>query len=104
MARSNFDLRENLSQLSLIKRLTAVAIEYAKQGASVVEVRVGNVRVLHGSAPALHAHGHVPHLIPTKTISVSFNQFSQSGKSSRYLNQAYLVAFSFVSLLGPIRN
>ena len=75
MARSNFHIRENLSQLSLIKRLTAVAVEYTKQGASILEVRVGNVRVLHGSAPALHPHGHVPHLIPTKKLSVSFIEF-----------------------------
>ena len=40
-----------------------MAIKDAKKRNTVVQVCVRDMRVFHGSPPALHAHGHVPHLI-----------------------------------------
>jgi len=41
---------------------TSVTIENTEKRTPVVKVHVGNMRVLHGSAPPLHAHCHVSNL------------------------------------------
>ena len=43
--------------------LTTVSIKDSEERDAAAQVRLGDMRVLHGSAPALHAHGAEPDLV-----------------------------------------
>ena len=44
------------------QKLTSMAVKDSEEGDAVVEISVGNVRVLHRAAPTLHTHCHVSDL------------------------------------------